>query len=300
LSSDRNNDDNREHDFRVSKEGDNDSSNRPMSNNNNATTISINRSTFTKIVAVGIAALMVASFFGGYTWRATFYPGSTTVVPSIGTLGQQQPTLAGAPSQMQQQPQLTKIASVNTDGAPVKGKANAPVTMVEFADFQCPFCSRFASDTFQQLVKSYVDTGQVKFVYKQYPLPFHPNAQPAAMASECATEQGKFWPMHDKLYATQTTWASQDAATVKKTFKEYAVSLGLNAASFNSCFDSNKYSDKIQKQSSEGSQYGVSGTPTFYIGNQKAGYTPIVGAQPLASFENVIKQLSSSGNGVKA
>ena len=249
------------------------------------------RSTFTKIVGIGIAALMVALFFGGYTWRAAFYP-TTTIAPSLGTLGQQQP-----PSQ----PQITKVASVNTDGAPIIGKTNAPITMVEFADFQCPFCGRFASDTFQQIVKNYVDTGKVKFVYKQYPLPFHPNAQPAAMASECATEQGKFWPMHDKLYATQTIWASQDATTVKKTFKEYAVSLGLNAASFNSCLDSNKYSDKIQKESSEGSQYGISGTPTFYIGNQKAGYTQILGAQPLPSFEQMIKQLSSSdSNGVKA
>jgi protein-disulfide isomerase len=107
--------------------------------------------------------------------------------------------------------------------------------------------------------------------------------------------------MHDKLYATQTIWASQDAATVKKTFKEYAVSLGLNAASFNSCLDSNKYSDKIHKESSEGSEYGVSGTPTFYTGNQKADYIQILGAQPLPSFEQMIKQLSSSdSNGVKA
>jgi protein-disulfide isomerase len=81
---------------------------------------------------------------------------------------------------------------------------------------------------------------------------------------------------------------------VKNTFKQYATSLGLNAASFNSCLDSSKYSDKIQKQTSLGSQYGVSGTPTFYIGNQKAGYTQIVGAQPITSFEQLIKQLSGT------
>jgi protein-disulfide isomerase len=254
--------------------------------NNNV--ISIKRFTFT-IVVIGIAALMVASFFSGYTWYAIFYP-NTTIIQSTAI----QPTLAGGV----QQPQITKVAYVNTDGAPTKGKADAPVTMVEFADFQCPFCSRFASDTLQQLVKNYVDTGKIKFVYKEYSLPFHSNSQPAAMAAECANEQGKFWPMHDKLYTTQTTWENQDAATVKKTFKEYGVSLGLNAASFNSCLDSNKYSDKIQKQISEGSQYGVSGTPTFYIGNQKSGYTQIVGAQPLPSFEQLIKQVSSpSGKG---
>ena len=94
----------------------------------------------------------------------------------------------------------------------MKGKTDAPVTMVEFGDFQCPFCGRFASDTLQQLVKNYVDTGHVKFVYKEFPLPFHSNAQPSALAAECANEQGKFWPMHDKLYATQTTWENQDSA----------------------------------------------------------------------------------------
>ena len=103
--------------------------------------------------------------------------------------------------------------------------------------------------------------------------------------------QGKFWPFHDKLYTSQTTWDNQ--ATVKKTFKAYAVSLGLNAASFNSCLDSGKYSDKVQKESNLGSQYGITGTPTFYVGNQKVGYTRIVGTQPISSFDSVIKQASS-------
>jgi protein-disulfide isomerase len=275
-------------------------SNTKTNNNNNV--ISIKRSTFTKLAVVGVAALMVASFFGGYTWRATVIPsgqaGPTLAAANQGLQQQQQP-VAQAPGGMApgQQPgaapQPTKVAAVNIDGAPTKGKADAPVTMVEFADFQCPFCGRFVTDSLQQIMKKYVDTGQVKFVYEQYPLPFHPNAQPAAMAAECANAQGKFWPMHDKLYATQTTWESQDSAAVKNKFKQYAAGLGLNAQSFNSCLDSSKYSDKIQKESSQGAQYGVSGTPTFYIGNQKAGYTQIVGAQPVTSFDQLIKQLSS-------
>jgi protein-disulfide isomerase len=274
-------------------------SNTKTNNNNNV--ISINRSTFTKLAVVGVAALMVASFFGGYTWHATVSPSSGQSGPTLaaanqGLLQQQQPVAQApggmAPGQPGAAPQPTKVAAVNIDGAPTKGKADAPVTMVEFADFQCPFCGRFVTDSLQQIEKKYVDTGQVKFVYEQYPLPFHPNAQPAAMAAECANAQGKFWPMHDKLYATQTTWESLDNTAVKNTFKQYAAGLGLNTASFNSCLDSSKYSDKIQKQSSLGSQYGVSGTPTFYIGNQKAGYTQIVGAQPITSFEQMIKQLS--------
>ena len=127
----------------------------------------------------------------------------------------------------------------------------------------------------------------------------HSNAQSAAMAAECASEQGKFWPYHDKLYATQTSWENQDSSTVKNTFKLYAVSLELNAASFNSCLDSGKYNDKIQKESSEGSQYGVDGTPTFYIGNQKTGYSQLVGAMPVSSFEQLIKQVKSNTYTIK-
>jgi protein-disulfide isomerase len=122
----------------------------------------------------------------------------------------------------------------------------------------------------------------------------HPNAQPAALSAECANEQGKFWPFHDKLYTTQTSWENQDSNTFKKTLKQYAVSLDLNAASFNSCLDSSKYSTAIQKQSSEGSKYGVSGTPTFYIGNDKAGYTQIVGTQPFSRYEQLIKQTAGT------
>jgi protein-disulfide isomerase len=87
---------------------------------------------------------------------------------------------------------------------------------------------------------------------------------------------------------------------VKNTFKQYAVPLGLNAASFNSCIDSSKYTDKIQKETSEGSQYGVNGTPTFYVGNTKAGYTQIVGAQPISSFDALIKHHQSGAATEKA
>jgi protein-disulfide isomerase len=280
-----------------------DEDNNINNNNTSSNTISIKRSTFTKIVVVGIAGLMIASFFGGYTWHATFY--SSTIPQLVQSAGvqqqQQQPTSAGQvqqqPPQQQQLPSMTKVASINTDGAPIKGKTDAPVTIVEFGDFQCPFCGRFATDTLQQLVKNYVDTGIVKFVYKEFPMSFHSNAQAASMAAECANEQGKFWPYHDKLYVTQTTWDNQDSNAVKNTFKQYAVSLGLNAASFNSCFESGKYNDKIQKESSEGSQYGVNGTPTFYIGNQKTGYTQVVGAMPVSSFEQLIKQVKPNNVG---
>ena len=87
------------------------------------------------------------------------------------------------------------------DGAIMKGKADAPVTMVDFSDFQCPFCGRYAATTFPQIMKDYVDSGKVKYAFMQFPLEFHPNAKPSAIAAQCANDQNMFWPFHDKLYS---------------------------------------------------------------------------------------------------
>jgi protein-disulfide isomerase len=167
--------------------------------------------------------------------------------------------------------------------------------MVEFADFQCPFCKRHFDNSFNQIKQEYIDSGKVKYVYMNYPMDMHPNAKPAANAAECANEQGKFWQYHDKLFATQSEWEDQPAASATATFKQYAANLGLNAAQFTSCLDSNKYQSKIDNETQEGSSYGVSGTPTFYIGNDKAGYITVDGAQPYSSFKQTIDQQLQQG-----
>jgi protein-disulfide isomerase len=274
---------------------------------NDSSTITIKRSTFIKLAVVGIAALMVSAFLAGYNLRSGIIENTTQAQltsaiqalqnqPPPQIIQQQTPPIqqgpsAPIPSAAPPPPPPQNISSISLDGAPVKGKPDAPITLVEFLDFQCPFCSRFSSETLPQIVKEYVDTGKVKFVSKHFPMDgLHLNAQSAAIAAECANEQGKFWEYHDVLFANQTQWENQSGNQTAQTFKQYATKLGLDMNKFNTCFDSNKYQEKVSKELQEGSTYGVSGTPAFYIGNEEIGYTQIVGAQPFVSFKAIIDQ----------
>ncbi len=140
--------------------------------------------------------------------------------------------------------------------APTKGKAGAPVTLVEFSDFQCPFCNRFAP-TLRQVSEKYGD--KVQIIYRQYPLTsIHPNAFKAAEASLCAYEQGKFWQLHDAMFADQTRLKVSD-------LKETAARLGVDRKKFDTCIETGKYVEQIQKDMSEGSKFGITGTPAVFI-----------------------------------
>jgi protein-disulfide isomerase len=158
----------------------------------------------------------------------------------------------------------------------VKGDANAPVTIVEWSDFECPFCARFYSDTLNQIEEEYIKTGKVKLVYKDFPLSFHPQAQKAAEAAECAGDQGKYWEMHDLLFdnGVQGGVAS---------FKENAKTLGLNTGEFNSCLDSGEKASGVQADMALGGQSGIQGTPGFIINGQL-----VSGAQPFTVFKQII------------
>ncbi|MFH0714698.1 MAG: DsbA family protein [Candidatus Diapherotrites archaeon] len=123
----------------------------------------------------------------------------------------------------------------------------------------------------------------IRWVYKDLPLSFHPNALPAALGAECAREHGKFWEFHDKLFETQSEWSSDSNATQK--FKQYAKDLGLNSITFNACVDSQKYNSEIQKDSAQAAAFGVSGTPNFFVNGIN-----IPGAFPLATFESIIDE----------
>ena len=166
---------------------------------------------------------------------------------------------------------------VSADDDPSKGDANAPITIIEFSDFECPFCARFYQQTLPQLEKEYIDTGKVKFVYRDFPLSFHPNAQKAAEAGECADDQGKFWEMHDKIFDNQNAISIND-------LKGYAADLGLDTDEFNSCLDSGKHSAEVQKDFKDGQAARVSGTPAFFINGVK-----LVGAQPFSAFQQIIE-----------
>lgn len=148
------------------------------------------------------------------------------------------------------------------EGDPIFGKKDSPVQMIVFSDFQCPYCKLF-HQTLRQAMKIYGN--RVAFGYKHLPLSFHAQAENAALASECANEQGKFWEYGDKLFASQSEW-SVTSGTQK--FKDYARIMGLKTGEFNQCLDSKKYQDKIDADKAEASGFGISGTPASFINSQ--------------------------------
>ena len=172
---------------------------------------------------------------------------------------------------------------VSTDDDPVKGSNDAPVTMIEFSDFECSFCALFYLQTLPQIEENYIQTGKVKFVYRDYPLSFHPHAQTAAEAAECAKEQEKYWEYHDKLYNNINDLDNE-------SLKQYAKDLGLDITQFNECLDSGKMASEVEKDFQDGASYGISGTPTFFING-----VMVVGAKPYEVFQQVIEQELNTG-----
>jgi len=206
------------------------------------------------------------------------------------------PTLTPRPTPQPTQPPGPQIIQGLLDDDPVKGNPDATVTIVEFSDFQCPFCKRFHETTLPLILENYVDTGKVKFVYRDYPIQgLHPNgAIPAALASECADEQGMFWQYHDKLFQTQKNWERLAAENVVNELKTFAEELGLDTNQFNDCLISGKYLDEINNDLQDGTSYGITGTPGFFIGNEERGYIKVSGAQPYSVFQNVLDQMLAS------
>jgi protein-disulfide isomerase len=168
------------------------------------------------------------------------------------------------------------------------GREDAPVTMVEFTDYQCPFCRRFETESFAQLKKAYIDTGKVRFVSRDLPLDFHPNAPSAAMAARCAGEQNKFWEMRDAMMLDTAT--DLGPASILK----YGEKTKLDMTAFSACLSDKKYTEAIKKDTADAGALGISGTPSFVIGKtdktEIAGVR-IVGAVPFAVYDSAIKDL---------
>jgi protein-disulfide isomerase len=173
------------------------------------------------------------------------------------------------------------IGEIPTEGAPSKGDGDAPVLMIEYSDYQCPYCSRYVQETLPLIEENYIQTGKVRYVFKDFPLSFHAQANLAAQAARCAGDQGDYWGMHDLLFANQQDWANESAAQV---FSSYADQLGLDAGQFDSCLSSGTYEDKINNEIQEGLSVGVSGTPAFFVNGQF-----ISGAQPYQAFQQAIE-----------
>ncbi|MCR4278659.1 MAG: DsbA family protein [bacterium] len=157
----------------------------------------------------------------------------------------------------------------------ILGNVNAPVTLVEYSDFECPFCLRHL-DTLNQVMADYPN--DVRLVYRHFPLSFHPEAQKAAEASECASKQGKFWEMHDAIFAEN----AKGSMSVQR-WKDVARELGLNGADFDSCLDSGETADRIASDLQEGTVAGIAGTPGTFVNGSL-----IEGAVPYATFKSII------------
>ena len=154
-----------------------------------------------------------------------------------------------------------------------RGKADAPVTVIEFSDFECPYCRR-AQPTLQAIEKAYGD--KVRFVFRHYPLPFHQQAPKASEAAQCAADQNKFWPFHDALFRDAASLALAD-------LKKLAGTLGLDQAKFDRCLDSDQHKGRIAEDTTIGKNLGITGTPTFFVNGVR-----LVGAVPLEEFKKTI------------
>lgn len=165
-----------------------------------------------------------------------------------------------------------QIAALPDDDA-VYGDENAPITMVEFSDFQCPYCQRFFLQTLPQIAENYIETGKVKFIYRDYLIDGHNQAPYAALAAQCANDEGKFFEMHDELFINQPEWSGNEKAL--EIMAGYAKKIGLNASAYKKCMDEKKYSDEIKKDVIDGITLGITGTPGFFInGKEVSGAMP--------------------------
>ena len=180
-----------------------------------------------------------------------------------------------------------KVSIAFAPGGLSVGKENAPLVLVEYTDYQCPFCQRYHNDSFAQIKANFIDTGKIRYISRDFPLPFHENARRSATAGRCAAEQGKFW----ELRHTMIVNANQLQAD---KLGGYAQSASLDVAKFQACVDSDKFKAAIDKDIAEGSAAGINGTPSFVLGrieNGKLQGVRMVGAMPYQQFEAKIQEM---------
>ncbi len=178
-----------------------------------------------------------------------------------------------------------KVEGVSIDDDAILGDPDAPVTIVEFSDYECPFCKKNFQQVLPKIKEKYIDTGKVKYVFRDFPLPFHePIATQEALAAECAGDLGgdaKYYEFHDELYRT----TKSNKGLEKYQLYEIAAKVGLDADAFKECLDSEKFKEEIQKDMEDGARYGVTGTPGFFVN----GWF-IKGAYPFSEFEKFIEK----------
>jgi protein-disulfide isomerase len=195
--------------------------------------------------------------------------------------------MSALPQPAPQAPAQPTSATITNLKGYLMGKPDAPLTMVEFTDLQCPFCRQYAATTFDEIKKNWIDTGKLRYISRDFPLDFHPFAMPAARAARCAGEQGKFWEMRMALMRNANLLS---ADYITRT----AANLKVDQKAFAACTASTKYDAEIQAETSEGAKIGVGGTPTFVLGKTTPASVDgpmIVGAMPYATFDAKLKEL---------
>jgi protein-disulfide isomerase len=165
---------------------------------------------------------------------------------------------------------------VSTDGDPSIGSEDAPVTIVEFSDYQCPYCQAWYQQTYDQLMANY--PGKILFVYRDLPLPGHPESLPSAEAANCAGEQGAYWKFHDALFSGQYELG-------RSAYEQYAAALGLDTAAFTACLDDHRYQAEVKADAADAEKLGLNGTPSFVINGRI-----LIGAQPFENFKAIIDE----------
>ncbi len=164
----------------------------------------------------------------------------------------------------------------STDGDPSIGPEDAPVTIIEFSDYQCPYCQAWYQQVYDQLMANY--PGKIRFVYRDLPLPGHPESLPAAEAANCAGEQGVYWKFHDDLFSGQYSLG-------RAAYEQYAADLGLDTAAFTACLDDHRFQAEVKADAVDADRLGLTGTPSFVINGRI-----LIGAQPFESFKSIIDE----------
>lgn len=227
-------------------------------------------------VLVG-AVLISATLFYNFKMVLKRMDAGSTIVAAQNTQAQAAPQAAAPAAPAAPTGPVNIVLKPNT---PFLGNANAKVTVVEYADYQCPFCEKWYTGVMSELKTKYIDNGKIKFVYQDFAF-LGPDSNTAAEATHCAADQNKFWQYHNYLFSNQGAEGSGWATAIHQ--KEFAQAVGLNTTQFNSCLDSGKYKQEVLDETAAGKSYGVSGTPSVFVNG-----VIIVGAQPAASFEQAI------------
>lgn len=260
-----------------------------IKNSSKAASFSNNRTH--PLLVVGLA---ISTFILGSLWTKVQYlekannSGSNSAVAA-------NPAGNAAPPQAAPTEDLTP-KKVSIDDDPILGDDNAKVTVIDFTDYECPFCKKYFDETFAQMKKNYIDTGKIKYVVRDLPLNFHQNAHKEAQAAECAREQGgdeAYFKYHDEIFKRTT---SNGTGLALDKLSVIASDLGLDGVALQTCLDADKYKAEVDKDLADANTYGATGTPSFFVGKSDPSGTfmgtKLVGAQPYSAFQAEIdKQL---------